>query len=122
MSAGHMHQQPGAPATKGLSGGWVVGRRHAASVADLLHRATHMACVSKSQAVWVCARVSALAAGRQRLQPPADLAAFRCVALLCACVCCCSMWFAAVQVVFILAGRNFMMEYMRDWNPKEVSM
>lgn len=40
--------------------------------------------------------------------------------LLCGCGRC-SVWFAAVEVVFILAGRNFMMEYMQDWNPKEVS-
>lgn len=34
--------------------------------------------------------------------------------------CGCSVWFAAVEVAFILAGRNFMMEYMKDWNPREV--
>lgn len=31
-----------------------------------------------------------------------------------------SLWFAFVEVSFILAGRNFMAEYMQDWNPTEV--
>jgi hypothetical protein len=30
------------------------------------------------------------------------------------------MWFACVQVVMLLAGRNFMMDYLQDWYPKEV--
>lgn len=32
----------------------------------------------------------------------------------------CSMWFALVEVIMLLAGRNFMMDYLQDWNPKEV--
>jgi hypothetical protein len=30
------------------------------------------------------------------------------------------MWFVLVEVVMLLAGRNFMMDYLQDWNPKEV--
>lgn len=31
-----------------------------------------------------------------------------------------NMWFVLVEVVVLLAGRNFMMDYLQDWNPKEV--
>lgn len=31
-----------------------------------------------------------------------------------------NFWFVAVELVFLAAGRNFIEEYLNDWNPKEV--
>lgn len=58
---------------------------------------------------------------QQRIRCPscAELLLLLCVLLACA-VLFRSMWFALVEVIMLLAGRNFMMDYLQDWNPKEV--